>query len=260
MKYKIGHQIKRFREKAGITQAELAESISITGNAVSNWEQGLSRPSTDQLEILCRVLNVSSDVLLGIDKQEITDESSKGKLTPYHIGRQLRQTRKNRNLKQSEVAERVGVANSTYANWEQGSNRPNTDQLVSLCHVLNVSADVLLGIDDQDIGKQKTGEEYAATFAKNLKAEIKRVGMTIDDLGRLIGSSSTTVSDWITGNTQPHLSTLFQICEALNCDPSWLAGFPTKDNLPIVNSYIKAPAVIRQAVDGLLAPYEDVRE
>lgn len=42
--YITGKTVKRLREKAGLTQNELAEKICVTGKAVSKWETGKSLP------------------------------------------------------------------------------------------------------------------------------------------------------------------------------------------------------------------------
>lgn len=80
----------------------------------------------------------------------------------YKTGPQLRKYREAKNLYQSEVAKSVGVAPSTYANWEQGTNRPSADQLVILCRVLDVSADELLGMARPAI--TKADEELIAAY------------------------------------------------------------------------------------------------
>ena len=38
----VGKNIKHFREQKNITQEELAEKLSVTRQAVSNWETGIS--------------------------------------------------------------------------------------------------------------------------------------------------------------------------------------------------------------------------
>lgn len=80
----------------------------------------------------------------------------------YKFGTYFRRYREAKGLYQSDVAKAVGVANSTYANWEQGTNRPSADQLVILCQVLGVSADELLGIEPQVI--TKADEELIAAY------------------------------------------------------------------------------------------------
>lgn len=44
VKYEIGNRIRKYREKLGISQKELAERIGVSNGRVSNWEQGLNRP------------------------------------------------------------------------------------------------------------------------------------------------------------------------------------------------------------------------
>lgn len=62
------------------------------------------------------------------------------------IGKRLRLVREHRGLDQPAVRAIVGVAASTYSHWETGKTYPTIDQLVALCRGLNVSADVLLGL------------------------------------------------------------------------------------------------------------------
>lgn len=70
MKYEIGSRIRKYREKKGISQTELAQMLGIKNNRVSNWEQGLNRPDADILTKLCYVLDVSPSELLGV---QLTD-------------------------------------------------------------------------------------------------------------------------------------------------------------------------------------------
>lgn len=66
MKYEIGSRIRKYREKKGISQTELAQMLGIKNNRVSNWEQGLNRPDADILAKLCCLLDVSPSELLGV--------------------------------------------------------------------------------------------------------------------------------------------------------------------------------------------------
>ena len=73
----LGKNIMTFRKKAGITQEHLAELMHVSVSAVSQWETGKTLPDLSAIPILCHVLNVTSDELLGIDfemrEQEIQD-------------------------------------------------------------------------------------------------------------------------------------------------------------------------------------------
>lgn len=62
----IGDIIRCERQKKNMTQAELAEKLNITPQAVSRWEMGISYPDIAMLPLLSEVLRVSTDELLGI--------------------------------------------------------------------------------------------------------------------------------------------------------------------------------------------------
>ena len=56
----------------------------------------------------------------------------------------LKDVRKLSNFTQKQVAERLGVVESCYANWEQGRTEPNIDMLRKLGEIFNLSIDELL--------------------------------------------------------------------------------------------------------------------
>ena len=55
----ICERIRRCRERAGMEQKELARQLGITGNSVSNWENGRSRPDINLIPKLCELLHVT---------------------------------------------------------------------------------------------------------------------------------------------------------------------------------------------------------
>ena len=52
-------RIRFYRERAGMEQKTLARLIGVTGNAISNWENGRGRPDINLLPDICRALNVT---------------------------------------------------------------------------------------------------------------------------------------------------------------------------------------------------------
>lgn len=78
-KYEIGNRIRKYREEAKLSQTQLAEQIGVSNSRVSNWEQGLNRPDADMLAEICKALNVSPSLLLGIQltSEELNDRERK---------------------------------------------------------------------------------------------------------------------------------------------------------------------------------------
>lgn len=60
--------------------------------------------------------------------------------------KQLKELRAEKDLSQKEVAERLGVAVSTYANWEQGRTEPSIYDIFNLLSVLDIEANELFDI------------------------------------------------------------------------------------------------------------------
>lgn len=60
-------RIRFYRERAGLEQKALAGMIGITGNAVSNWENGRGRPDINLIPDICSALKVSMYELFGMD-------------------------------------------------------------------------------------------------------------------------------------------------------------------------------------------------
>ena len=63
--------IRELRNKAGLSQEELAGKLFVTRQAVSRWEMGETLPNTETLKLLSNVFGVSINTLLGSPRQLI---------------------------------------------------------------------------------------------------------------------------------------------------------------------------------------------
>ncbi|MGG1518509.1 helix-turn-helix transcriptional regulator [Paenibacillus oryzisoli] len=62
----------------------------------------------------------------------------------------LRLARKKKKMTMEQVAEQIGVAKSTYANYELGYREPSVATIQSLSVVLETSVDYLLGVTNSE--------------------------------------------------------------------------------------------------------------
>lgn len=60
----------------------------------------------------------------------------------------IKKARQIRNMKQQDLAQRIGVAQSTLSHWENGIYEPDITAIGKMCAELNVSIDYLLGLAD----------------------------------------------------------------------------------------------------------------
>lgn len=75
--------------------------------------------------------------------------------------------RKEANLTQRQLAERLGVAVTNLASWEQGKSMPDIDTLFRLCSLLGVDILTISGFEFSELDKNKNA---FAQFHENLNS------------------------------------------------------------------------------------------
>ena len=59
--------IREFRIMRRITQKDFAAMLSKSRNVISNWERGANSPDPDTIEEICRILDVTPNMIFGWD-------------------------------------------------------------------------------------------------------------------------------------------------------------------------------------------------
>ncbi len=75
--YKFGNKLYQLRHEAGLSQAELAAKVGVTNKAVSKWENGAAKPSTDIIRKLSVLFQVSVEELLTLREKKTMPEITK---------------------------------------------------------------------------------------------------------------------------------------------------------------------------------------
>ncbi len=103
------------------------------------------------------------------------------------LGNKLAEARKRQNLTQEQLAERLGVTRQAVSRWESDAAYPETDKIIRMAQILEVSCDYLL----QD-GVDEKGKPAALTVTRLLKqAQGKRVKLTFYE-----GDGMPVVHEW----------------------------------------------------------------
>ena len=66
----LGENLKALRQMRGLTQEDLAFMIGVTAQSVSKWERGETYPDITLLPVLAACFDVSTDALLGTDREK----------------------------------------------------------------------------------------------------------------------------------------------------------------------------------------------
>lgn len=67
---KLSNKLKSLRKQNGLSQLELSEKLNVSRQAVSGWESGTSKPSTDNLKCLGALYDVPLEFLLNDNASE----------------------------------------------------------------------------------------------------------------------------------------------------------------------------------------------
>lgn len=66
----LGQRLRMVLDLQHLTQKELAEKTMLNPATISHFINGCQKPSYDQIRVLCKVLKVSADWLMGLKGKE----------------------------------------------------------------------------------------------------------------------------------------------------------------------------------------------
>ena len=86
-----------------------------------------------------------------------------------NFGQQLKKIRKKRKLRQVDLSEALGLAQTTIANYEQGTRFPDEQTLINIADFFHISADYLLGRQNMEYRGNPASLEMDFPFSKDNK-------------------------------------------------------------------------------------------
>lgn len=76
----FGVRVRKLRDAAGLTQAELAEKLDVSRPAIGTWESGKARPRLNKLKELADLFGVTVAELMGEDAEPVPFRASGTKM------------------------------------------------------------------------------------------------------------------------------------------------------------------------------------
>mgnify|MGYP004681417465 CR=1 FL=1 len=139
----FGIKLKELRNKKNLTQLQMAQILETSKSNISKYEAGSVEPSLDTLVKISHFFDVSVDYLLGNDSAQ----SSPSKEPSYDgYGNDISYWIQKTGYEYAEVAEKLGISESTLKNYMQ-SKEPIPYQVLSgLSEICEISTDCLLGM------------------------------------------------------------------------------------------------------------------
>ncbi len=103
------------------------------------------------------------------------------------IGRFIANCRKECNLTQEQVAEKLGVSNKTVSRWENGNGFPDVSLLQPLCELLNISVNELL------LGEKIPEDNYRKKVEENTIRILEECRFSLES-GRYFKNTEETIN------------------------------------------------------------------
>ncbi|MBA3925520.1 helix-turn-helix domain-containing protein [Listeria rustica] len=141
----LGQKIQNLRKSNHINQKALADKLKVTQATVSAYETGKTSPNIDILIKLSKILNCSTDELLGQRNNVQLDNVN---LDNTDIQHRLKYLRHEKKWSQNDIAKYLNIPTSLYSSLENESKEIDGTTLKNIAKLYDVTTDYLLGLTD----------------------------------------------------------------------------------------------------------------
>ena len=100
------------------------------------------------------------------------------------IGKFIAKCRKDKNMTQTELAEKLGVTDKSIGNWENGRNMPDLSLFKPLCDELGITINEFLS--GEKIKKEKYQEKFEENIINTINYSTKRINISNNTIGIIL--------------------------------------------------------------------------
>lgn len=143
------------------------------------------------------------------------------------IGKRINSALAEKDIKQKELAKKIGVNDNVISYWCSGSRTPNTQQIIQICNVLGVSADYLLGLSD--VATNDKDLQYICDYTGLDEKAIQKLRLytqgaddffvnPTNEYKNLINVQKTVINSFLNSRCFDDLTTRFTTQQSINED------------------------------------------
>ena len=222
-------RLKLYRERAGLTQKEMATVLGVPLRTYQNYEHNIRVPSLEVLYEVASTCGASLDELVGYmpkanmtsDKHPITANDYDA---PHDIARSIRRIRLKNGMTQAEFGDIAGVSSMAVSQWENGRSVPRMGAIRAIASHFRIPlSDVVDGASDS------TG--------KRIEKARALAGMTQRHLAKMAGTTQQNISRYENGTRDPKAKTLAKMAQALGVSISYLLGITDDEQADVAATW-----------------------
>lgn len=199
----LARRLRVERDDRGITQAAVVKLLDVPQATYAGWETGRSTPSAALFASLAAFLGIAECDVATLCASPFVVDSAGWPPFGQFVGARRQELRINR----SELAQALGVSQSTVVAWELGYRVPGAHHLAAMAAVLSV--------DTASLAAALPRRGATTLLGELILVRQRELGMRSADLARLIGTTEATVSRWVHGVSRPRPGNLRRLADAL---------------------------------------------
>ena len=199
----LARRLRSERTARGMTQAAAIKLLDVPQATYAGWETGRSTPGVPFFASLATFLGIAeADVATLCASPFIVDTAG---WPPF--GQFVGARRQELRLSRPELADALGVSQSTVVSWELGYRTPSSTQLTGLARVL--------AVDTASLAAALPRRRARTPLGELILARQRELGLRSADLARLTGTTEATISRWVHGRSRPVPKNLERLAKAL---------------------------------------------
>jgi transcriptional regulator with XRE-family HTH domain len=199
----LARRLRAERAARGMTQAAAVKILDVPQATYAGWETGRSTPGVLFFPSLARFLGIAECDIATLCATPFVVDTTGWPPFGQFVGARRQELR----LSRPDLADALGVSQSTVVSWELGYRVPSSTQLTSLARVLSVDTASLAAALPRRAARTPLGEL--------ILARQRELGLRSADLARLIGTTEATISRWVHGRSRPVPKNLERLAEVL---------------------------------------------
>jgi len=137
-------RLKDIREDHDLSQEQMAKILHVKRARYSLWELGINIIPLKYLSMYADYFNYSIDYVLGLTNDKDNSLLKKG-LNKETLGKNIYKLRKENNISQKKLANKLRVTQACITKYEKGLIEISTSNLYELSKFFNVSMNSLCG-------------------------------------------------------------------------------------------------------------------
>ena len=213
------NRIKQVREIAGLTQVEYGKRLGVAGNTVTNYENGMRKPSNAIIIAICREFGIS-EKWLRTGNGDMFEDTKRTKEVE-NINERMKHLRIALHLSQEAFGAKLGIMGASVSLVESGKRNVSNQVITAVCREFNVNK-IWLTTGNGDMFENVERTEEVGNINERIKHLRIALHLSQETFAERIGLKGSAISHLENGRRGITRQNINSICREFGVNESWL--------------------------------------